>query len=76
MRLTTCPVLECAVRVTDETSNRTIERPVFAQTISKKLCFKNKIQILENYICSGNAHIGQVFLIIISFKIELYIIFK
>jgi hypothetical protein len=32
-RLTTCPVLECAVRVADETSNRTIECPVLAQTI-------------------------------------------
>jgi hypothetical protein len=36
-RLTTrfCPVLECAVRVVDETSNRTIERPVLAQMINQ-----------------------------------------
>jgi hypothetical protein len=32
-RLTTRPVLECTVRLADETSNRTIECPVFAQTI-------------------------------------------
>jgi len=34
-RLTTCPVLECAVRVTDETPNRTIECPVLAQMINQ-----------------------------------------
>jgi dimeric dUTPase (all-alpha-NTP-PPase superfamily) len=35
IRLTTCPVLECAVRVADETSNRTIECPVLAQMINQ-----------------------------------------
>jgi hypothetical protein len=30
-----CPVLECAVWVADETSNRTIERPVLAQMINQ-----------------------------------------
>jgi hypothetical protein len=35
IRLTTCPVLECAVRVADETSNRTTECPVLAQMINQ-----------------------------------------
>ncbi len=43
VRLTTCPVLECTVRVADETSNRTIECPVLAQMIWSKLYFKHKI---------------------------------
>ena len=34
-RLTTCPVLECAVRVADETLNRTIECPVLDQMINQ-----------------------------------------
>ncbi len=34
-RLTTCPVLDCAVRATDETSNRTIECPLLAQMINQ-----------------------------------------
>jgi hypothetical protein len=35
--------LECAVRVADETSNRTIECPVSAQTIWSKLHNNHKI---------------------------------
>jgi hypothetical protein len=37
------PVLECAVRVADETSNRTIECPVLAQIIWFELYFNHKI---------------------------------
>jgi hypothetical protein len=33
--LSHCPVLECVVRVADETSNRTIECPVSAQMINQ-----------------------------------------